>query len=91
MARVLRVAVRHRHVAIRIFAAFAGVALAADAVHGDGERLVRFLGDGAVAHRAGLEALHDAFDRFDFVDRNRLALLEIEQAAQRAEVLRAGR
>ena len=59
-------------VALRIFAAFAGVALAADAVHGDGQRFVRFLADRAVGHRAGLEALHDALDRFDFLDRNRL-------------------
>ena len=46
---VLRVAVRQRHVAGRVLAAFAGVALAADAVHGDGQRLVRFLADRAVA------------------------------------------
>ena len=37
------------HVALRIFAALAGVALAADAVHRDGQRLVRFLADRAVA------------------------------------------
>ena len=30
-------------VALGVFAAFAGVGLAADAVHGDGERFVRFL------------------------------------------------
>ncbi len=83
---VLRVAVRQRHVAFGVFAAFAGVALAADAVHGDGERLVRFLADGAVAHGAGLEALHDALDRLDLLDGNGLDLLEVEQAAQRAPV-----
>ena len=78
-----------RLVALRIFAAFAGVALAADAVHRDGERFVRFLADRAVRHRAGLEALHDALDRLDFLDRNRhRAVLEVEQAAQRAEVRR---
>ena len=60
---VLRVAVVHRHVALGIFAALARVALAADAVHGDGERLVRFLGDRAVAHGARLEALHEALRR----------------------------
>ena len=31
------------HEARFVFAAFAGVGLAADAVHGDGQRLVRFL------------------------------------------------
>jgi hypothetical protein len=40
---IFRVAVRFRNVARRIFAAFAGVALSADAVHRDGERLVRLL------------------------------------------------
>ena len=49
---VLRVAVRLRRVAGRVLAALAGVALAADAVHGDGQRLVRFLADRAVGHRA---------------------------------------
>ena len=68
---ILRIAVRQRLVAIRILAALAGVALAADAVHRDGERLVRFLADRAVGHRAGLEALHDALDRFDFLDGHR--------------------
>ena len=73
MALFLRIAVGDRHVARRVFAAFAGVALAADAVHGDGQRLVRFLADRAVAHGAGLEALHDGLDRFDFLDGNRPA------------------
>ncbi len=39
--RTHRVAVRQRLEAIRLFAAFAGVRLAADAVHRDGERGVR--------------------------------------------------
>src|ERR1035441_10311405 len=83
---VLRVAVRHRHVALRVFAAFTGVALAANAVHGDGERLVRFLTDGAVAHGARLEALQDALDRFHLFDGDGLDLLEVQQAPQRAPV-----
>ena len=83
---VLRVPVRQRHIALGIFAAFTGVALAADAVHGDGERLVRLLADGAVAHGARLEALHDALDRLDLLEGNGLDLLEVEQAAQRAPV-----
>src|SRR4029079_1635472 len=49
---VLGVAVRLREIARRIFAAFAGVALAADAVHGHGQGLVRFLADGPVGHGA---------------------------------------
>ena len=70
-----------------IFAAFTGVRLAADTVHGDGERLVRFAGDGAVAHRARLEALHDGLDGFDFFDRHRFACLKVQQAAQSVELL----
>ncbi len=63
--------------------------LAADAIHGDGERLVRFLADGAIAHRAGLEAFHDFLHRLDFLDGQRLLRrFEIEQAAQGAEVRR---
>ena len=85
---VLRVAVRQALEALRILAAFAGVALAADAVHRDRQRFVRFLADRAVRHRAGLEALHDALDRLDFLERHRLAALEIQQAAQRAQVRR---
>ena len=73
-------------VALRILATLAGVALAADAVHGDGQRLVRFLADRAVGHGAGLEALDDALDRLDFLDRDRIAALELQQAAQRAQV-----
>jgi len=71
----------------RILAAFAGVGLAADAVHGDGERLVRLLRDGAVGHGARLETLHNLFGRLDLLEGDRRAGLELEQAAQRAEVL----
>ena len=86
---VLRVAVRFQLVPGRILAAFAGIRLAADAVHGHGEHLVRFLGDGAVAHRARLEAAHDRLDRLDLVEAHRLGGgAEVHQAAQRAELLR---
>src|ERR1035437_2222947 len=86
---VFRVTVGQRNVALGVFAAFAGVAFAAEAVHGDGERLVRFLADRAVAHRAGLEPFHDFFDRLNLFDGHGfLRPIEIEQSAQRAEVLR---
>ena len=50
---------------------------------------MRLLRDGAVAHRAGLEAAHDRLDRLDLVDRDRLHPgHEVHEAAQRAEVLR---
>ena len=83
---VFRITVGHRDEARGIFAAFAGVGLAADAVHRDRERLVRLGGDGAVGHGAGLEALHDRLDGLDFLDRNGGRSLELEQTAQRAEL-----
>src|SRR3954468_160852 len=42
-----------------IFAAFAAVAAAANAVHGDGEGLVRFGAERAEGHRARAESLRD--------------------------------
>ena len=70
----------------RVLPALAGVGLAADAVHGDGQRLVRLLGDGAVAHGAGLEPVQDRLHRLDLGERHRPgAGLEVHEAAQRAE------
>ena len=57
--RAHRVAVRQRLEAVGFLAAFAGVRLAADAVHGDGERRVRLAADRAERHGAGREALDD--------------------------------
>ena len=49
---------------------------------------MRLLADGAVGHGAGGKALHDGFDRFDLLDRYRLAHgLQIEQTAQRRQML----
>ena len=52
---VLRVAVIVEAIAGRILASFAGVAFAADAVHGDGQCFVRFLADRAIRHRTRFE------------------------------------
>src|ERR1035437_3750174 len=84
-----RVAVGHRLEPRRVLAAFAGVRLGPQAVHGDSERLVGLLRDRAIAHGAGLEALDDRFDRLDLVDREGVAVvrLELHQAAQRAQAL----
>ena len=65
------VAVRVGREPVRVLAALAGVRPAADAVHRDGERLVRLRRDRAVGHRAGREALHDLARRLDLVDRDR--------------------
>ena len=81
-----RVAVRQRLVTPRVFAAFAGVRVRPQPVHGDGQRLVGFLADRAVRHRAGVESLDDFGGRLDFVQRNRLARHEREQAAKRHQI-----
>jgi hypothetical protein len=67
----------------------AGVAPAAEPVHGDGQRLVRLAADRAVRHRAGGEPLDDRLDRLDLLDRGSAALVELEaeEAAERAEPL----
>src|SRR5207253_7168504 len=64
-----------------VLAALTGVALAADPVHRDRERLVGFAGEGAQRHRAGGEALHDLALRLHLLDRDRRAL-EVEEPAQ---------
>ncbi len=70
----------------RILAALAGVALAAYAVHGDGQCLVGLLANRAVGHRPRLEAPHDRLDRLHFLDGDWLIReLQVEQAPQRAE------
>ncbi len=89
---VARIAVGIEDVAGRVFAAFAGVALAADAVHGDRQGFVGFLADRAVGHGAGLEALHDRFDRFHFFKRDGLLVeFELQQPAQGAQAAWIGR
>ncbi len=80
---VLGIAVRQRNEPLGIFAAFAGVALAAEPVHRDREGFVRFLADRAERHGPGVEPLDDLARRLDLFDRNRgRRELEVEQAAQ---------
>ncbi len=74
--------------AVRVLAALTGVGLGAQLVHSDGEGLVRLLGDGAVRHGAGGEALDDVGDRLDLVDGDGFAVRgEAEQAAERHQAL----
>src|ERR1700681_14949 len=70
---VSRIAAWIDEVAARIFAALAGVALAAETVHGDGQRLVRLFANRTVGHRSSFEALDDFCDRLNFIDMDRLA------------------
>ena len=60
-------------VARRIFAAFAGVGAAADAVHRHRQRLVRFGRQRAERHAGAVEALQDGFERLDFFEGHRRA------------------
>ncbi len=70
-----------------ILAALAGIGLAADAIHGDGQGLVGLLRDGAEGHGAGGEALDDFGGGLDLFERDRAGgLLDFEQAAQGAEL-----
>ena len=90
--RAHRIAVRHPLEAVRFLAAFAGVRLAADAVHRDGERGVRLARNRAERHGAGREALDDVLRRLDLLERHRLAavlrgVLDAEQAADGQQVL----
>ena len=81
--RAAQVAVFIGQETVFVFAAFAAVALAADAVHGDRECFVRFLADGAVRHRAGFETFDDSGPRFDVAERNRRTVVfKFEQPAQ---------
>ena len=86
-----RVAVGHPLVAVGLLAALAGVGLAADPVHRDGERGVRLARDRAVRHRAGREALDDRSGRLDLVERNGRAAvllrgLDAEETADRQQL-----
>ncbi len=81
------VVVRVELVAGRVLAPLAGVAAAADAVHGDGQRLVRLARDRAVGHGPRGETLDDVDGRLDIVKRERpVAELEFQQPAQREQL-----
>src|SRR5690606_26603687 len=74
--------------AVDVFAALPRVRLAADAVHGDRERLVSLARDRAVAHRTGRETLDDGADRLHRVDRDSRsrACTQREQATNRLQL-----
>ncbi len=91
--RLHRVAVLDRNaaqfvaIAVFVLAAFARVRLAADAVHRNRERRVRFGGDRAERHRAGRKALDDFLSRLHFVERNRLRRVDLEYRTGRGTVM----
>ena len=80
---IFRVAVRQRHKPLRVFAAFARIALRADAVHRDRQRFVCFLADRAERHGARRKAFDDLLGGLHFLDRNRrLGELKFQQPAK---------
>src|SRR5262249_51516975 len=70
--RAHRIAVRQPLEAVRLLAALAGIRLAADAVHGNGERGVCLARDRAETHGSGGKALDDIGGRLDLLERHPL-------------------
>ncbi len=51
-------------------------------VHGNRQRFVRLLGNGAVRHRTGFKPCHDGIHAFDFIDVDALfRVMKIHQSA----------
>ena len=77
-----------------IFTAFAGVALTAEAVHGDGQGLVGFRAEGADGHGRGVEAGEQPGGWLHLIQRNRGGALferqQIPQGGDRALVHQTG-
>ena len=82
------IAIFHRDKSLGIFAAFTGVRLSAEPVHGHGEGFVRFFGNGTVGHGSRFKAFHDFAGGLDFVDGNGLGFVEFElhEAADGVEI-----
>ena len=79
--------VAHRAVTFWILSALAAVGAAADAVHGDRERFMRFLADRAEGHGAGGKALDNGLHGFHHVDREGpIRQLEFNEPTQGGEV-----
>ena len=82
--RALGIAVLQRNKAFGVLPSLTGIRLATHAVHGDGQRFVRFRADGTKTHGPGREALNDLTGRFYRVKADTLGrVIEIQQTAQR--------
>src|SRR3546814_6564843 len=76
--------------AVWLLAPLARVGAAADTVHGERERGVRFPADRAEAHRAGGETLHDLARGLHLLDRDGVfRKLEVHQSAKGQQTLRS--
>ena len=62
--RAFGIAVLQRNKAFGVLASLTGIRLATHAVHGDGQRFVRFRADGTKTHGPGRKALDDLTSRF---------------------------
>src|SRR4029077_12467014 len=71
----------------RIFATFTGVTFPSNAIHGNGQIFMSLFADGAEGHGASGKSLDHFFGRLDFLQRNRIALFELEETPQRAEIV----
>ena len=82
--RIRIVAIGARLGTRRVLAAFAGIAARADAVHRDGQRLMRFGAQGAERNPGRDQTFADLGDALDFLDRDGGTALvpKIEQVAQ---------
>ena len=86
-SRAHGVTVVHGLEARAFFATLTGIGLAAQAVHGDGQRGVCFPGNRSEGHGSGGKALDNIRGGFDLVEWYRiLAEFQFEQAAQGAQV-----
>src|SRR3989338_8857097 len=65
------ISVRQKNIAFWVFSAFARIAFAANAVHGNRQAFMGFFTDRPVRHGAGLESPHDFFYRLHFLNRDR--------------------
>ena len=73
--RAHRIAIGHWLVAIRLFAAFARIGLAADAVHRNRKCRMGFARNRAVGHRTRCEALDDSGCTLNFIKRHGFAAI----------------
>ena len=86
--RAHAVAVGERLVPRRVLAPLAAVAPPAEAVHGDGDRLVGLLADGAEGHGRRDEAGEDLLGGLHLLEGDRLGLPEAEEGAERGVLQR---
>ena len=71
---IFRISVGLWRIAGRIFPPFSRVAATANAIHGNGQRLVRFLANRTIRHGPAFKAARDRLNWLDLVDGDGLAV-----------------